>query len=79
MLARVEYHTVVWSDEIDVAPKRLWEAGVPVSQGPAEEPNADTIAAFEDIGAGRNIIGPFDDVDTLFDALTRDDDNQKAL
>lgn len=30
MLARVEYHTVVWNDDIDLAPEHLWEAGVPI-------------------------------------------------
>ena len=38
-----------------------------------EEPNTETLAAFEDIEAGRNIIGPFDDVGSFFDALLRDD------
>ena len=32
MLARVEYHTVVWNDDIDVAPEHLWEAGVSVPE-----------------------------------------------
>ena len=40
------------------------------------EPNEETIKAFEDIEAGRNLIGPFDDVDSLFDALLQDGDEQ---
>ena len=39
-----------------------------------ETPNAETLEALEDIEAGRNIIGPFNDVDSLFNALLRDDD-----
>ena len=41
-----------------------------------EEPNEETIKAFEDIEAGRDLIGPFDDVDSLFNALLQDDDEQ---
>ena len=40
------------------------------------EPNEETIKAFEDIEAGRNLVGPFDDVDSLFNALLQDDDEQ---
>lgn len=30
MLARVEFNTVVWSDDIDVAPEYLYDASVPL-------------------------------------------------
>ena len=35
MLAHVEYNTVVWNDDIDIAPEYLWEASVPISEDKA--------------------------------------------
>lgn len=32
MLAKVQYGTVVWNDDIDIAPEHLYECSVPVTE-----------------------------------------------
>ena len=32
LMARAEYGTVVWTEEIDIAPERLYEASIPIMQ-----------------------------------------------
>ena len=48
------------------------ERGIPFELR-LEEPNALTIAALEDVEAGRNLHGPFDSVDALMADLMEDD------
>lgn len=40
-----------------------------------EVPNAETIQAMEDVRLGRNLVGPFDTVEELFESLDLDADD----
>lgn len=66
--ARVQFESKATGRE----PIAILEAAL--DQYLSEEPNEETLAAFEDIEAGRNLIGPFEDVDSLFEALMEGDD-----
>ena len=38
-----------------------------------ETPNAETLAAIEDVRLGQNLLGPFSSVDALMEALNAED------
>ncbi len=61
------------STAINVFLKRVVrEKGIPFEMR-IERPNAETIAAIEDIKNGRNLIGPFDSVEEMMEALNAED------
>ena len=39
------------------------------------EPNEETLQAIEDVMTGRNLLGPFDSVEEMMEAMLRDDDD----
>ncbi len=61
------------STAINVFLKRVVrEKGIPFEMR-IERPNAETIAAIEDVKNGRNLIGPFDSVEEMMEALNEED------
>lgn len=52
--------------------KVIREQGIPFEMK-LEQPNAETVAAIDDVKHGRNLTGPFNSVEEMMEALNAED------